>query len=159
MTSRLQEPTDRSGSHKLSHLRLSSFVVCLWSQGILMSPLTFSLYSLFSVSTTIIAITSVVASIISMLIIGGIAACCYRCLCSGRSDSRPIRDRPSRDPTVVVNNIQAGPKSERPPPVRPPPVRPPPVRPLPRLRPMPSFWHPPRPQPEPLCSSLRWKAW
>ena len=30
--SSLQEPTDRSGSHKLSHLRLSSFVVCLWSQ-------------------------------------------------------------------------------------------------------------------------------
>ena len=26
------ESTDRSGSHKLSHLRLSSFVVCLWSQ-------------------------------------------------------------------------------------------------------------------------------
>ena len=28
----LLEATDRSGSHKLSHLRLSSFVVCLWSQ-------------------------------------------------------------------------------------------------------------------------------
>ena len=26
------EPTDRSESYKLSHLRLSSFVVCLWSQ-------------------------------------------------------------------------------------------------------------------------------
>ena len=25
-------PLTRSGSHKLSHLRLSSFVVCLWSQ-------------------------------------------------------------------------------------------------------------------------------
>ena len=25
-------PTDRSGSHELSHLSLSSFVVCLWSQ-------------------------------------------------------------------------------------------------------------------------------